>query len=87
MGLGLAVLWRLSWAAAVPLAADASVWHRVKQQYAQVLAAFSVPGRWGGVLSPGELSQDMFPGLRWGCFCLINAVCFRGDGALTVGAD
>lgn len=68
MGLGLAVLWRLSWAAAVPPAADASAWRRAKQRYPQVPAACSVPGRWGGVLAPGELCQDMFPGLSWECF-------------------
>ena len=32
MGLGLAVLWSLSWAAAVPLATDTSAWHRAESQ-------------------------------------------------------
>lgn len=52
-----------------------------------VPAAGSAPGRWGGVLAPGGLFQDTFAGLRWECFSLVDAVCFRGDGALAAGAD
>lgn len=82
LGLGLAVQWRLSWATAVPAPADTCV-AQGKAVVPQVPAACCVPGRWVRALAAGELCQDMFPVLSWGCFCLVRDICFGGDEALT----